>query len=72
MRSMSVDDEYDWVDDESIGPEETLRRFNELEFAQVVTSKEEYGFVTRRQTWAGTAETVVKRYFAPQKALTFS
>jgi hypothetical protein len=57
------EEQYDWVDDESLDLDESLRRFHRLEYAPVVTSAESYRFATHPRTWAGKAETLTRQYF---------
>jgi hypothetical protein len=64
MKGMDEAPEYDWVDDKKLDWAETMRRFEQLDPALVVTTPPQYHFATPPVTEAGGSEIVVRSFFA--------
>lgn len=67
MGSMQGDEEYDWVDDGTLDLAETIRRFEQLEPAVVVTRP--FAFSSARTTTAGESKVITRSYFGLQQQL---
>jgi hypothetical protein len=73
MESMEHEAQCDWVDDDSLDADETLRRFRRLEAMQVVTDPPDLHFTTASITTGGDTITVTKSFFGrQQQAVKFS
>jgi len=67
MGDMDRDDAYDWVDDETLDLDTTMRRFEQLQPICVSTAPRNFGIVAAAATSTDAAATIIKPLLGPQR-----